>query len=338
MAFWGSDASPPPAPDYVGAAKEQGAANVDAARVQGRLNNPNVIGPTGTQTVSYGTFNEPSYNAALARYNQELAAYNANRGPTEQGWLRGTAQSLTNPAPVAPTRAQFTADPDTPTVRQTLSTEQQGLYDQSVQTQQQLGRVAGQGATALEGVVGKPVDFSGAPQTGNYDSTRQSVINAMMGRAQEDYTKRIDQDRSNLVAAGIRPGSKAYADNQQVIERSMNDARQQAEIAGGNAASQAYGMDADKRRQSITELLAQRQTPINEISALMSGSQVSNPFSTPGYAQNSQVQPAPLFAAQNAAGQYGTDVYNAQMASQGNTQSGLFGLGGSGLIAGGLFL
>jgi hypothetical protein len=45
--------SPPPAPDYAGAAVAQGAANVDAARVAGRMNNPNIVGPLGGQTVSW---------------------------------------------------------------------------------------------------------------------------------------------------------------------------------------------------------------------------------------------------------------------------------------------
>ena len=45
--------APPPPPDYAGAAAAQGAANVDAAKVQGRINNPNVINPYGTQTVTW---------------------------------------------------------------------------------------------------------------------------------------------------------------------------------------------------------------------------------------------------------------------------------------------
>ena len=46
----GGSPSPPPAPDYRGAAIEQGQANKAAAIAQSRLNNPNVISPYGTQT------------------------------------------------------------------------------------------------------------------------------------------------------------------------------------------------------------------------------------------------------------------------------------------------
>lgn len=272
--------SPPPAPDYEAAARQQGAANVKAARVQGQINNPNVISPYGTQTTTWNG--------------------------------------------------------DQPTLTQTFSPEQQALFDQSNATKLQLGNVAGQGAQALQGVVGTGVDFSGAPQTGSYDDTRARVIDAMMGRTNEDYARQVDDANSTLIAAGIRPGTKAYDDRMHLIERSRNDARQQAEIAGGNAAAQAYGMDEARRRQAITEQLAQRQTPLNEITALLSGSQVSNPFSMPGYAQNAQVQPAPLFGATQLAGDWAGDIYNAKAMQAGNLQSGLFGLGGAGLMGAGM--
>ena len=45
--------TPPPTPDYLGAAKAQGAANVETARVESKLNNPNTYTPYGTQLVSY---------------------------------------------------------------------------------------------------------------------------------------------------------------------------------------------------------------------------------------------------------------------------------------------
>ncbi len=274
--------SPPPAPDYEGAAKAQGASNVQTARVQGQINNPNIVNPYGTQTTTWNG--------------------------------------------------------DQPTLTQTFSPEQQALYDQQTATQQQLGNVAGQGAQALQGVVGTGVDFSGAPGTSSYGDTRTSVINAMMGRANEDYAKQTDQSNSDLIAAGIRPGTKAYDDRMQMIERSRNDARQQAEIAGGNAAAQAYGMDEARRRQAITEYLAQRQTPLNEITALLSGSQVSNPFTMPGYAQNTQVGQTPVFGATQAAGDWSGDIYNAKAMQAGNLQSGLFGLGGAALMGGGMAL
>lgn len=62
--------APPPAPDYAGAAQQQGIANLEAARLTARLSNPNVITPLGGQRVTYGRpqFNQAAYNAAMANW------------------------------------------------------------------------------------------------------------------------------------------------------------------------------------------------------------------------------------------------------------------------------
>lgn len=271
--------SPPPPPDYAGAATAQGAANKETAIASSRLNNPNVVNPYGTQS-----------------------------------WTEGT-----NPD-------------DRPTLTQTLSPEQQALYQKGMESKGLLADLGVQGSTALKGVVGTGVDFSGAPAGAQgSEAIRQRVIDAAMSRANEDYGKQTDQMNSDLIARGIRPGTKAYADSQQMIERSRNDARNQAEVAGGNAASQAYSMDAQRRKDAIAEILAQRQTPLNEINALMSGSQVSNPFAVPGAAQNTNIAPPPIFGAAQAQGQANQNAYNAQAAGGQGMMSGLFQLGAAGI-------
>ena len=45
MSFIFKSPKPPPAPDYAGAVREQGAANVETARVEGRMNRPDVFSP-----------------------------------------------------------------------------------------------------------------------------------------------------------------------------------------------------------------------------------------------------------------------------------------------------
>lgn len=245
---------------------------------------------------------------------------------------------LSNPNVVNPYGTQRYRDPknprkDRPTLVQRFGPEQQGLFDQNMRLKGLLGGLGLQGARNLKGVIGKKLDLSGAPDApGSYDETRQRVIDAMMSRTNEDYAKSTDTANSDLIAAGISPGTKAYGDKMQMIERSRNDARQQAEIAGGNAASQAYGMDAQSRKDSIAEILAQRQMPLNEISALMSGSQVSNPFSSPGYSPT-QVGQTPVFGGAQA--QYGAnaDSFNAQAANAARMQQGAVTLGAAGLGA-----
>lgn len=73
--------SAPPPPDYTGAAQAQGQANLEAARLQARLSNPNISGPLGGQRVTFGrnVFDQTAYDKAMADYNKQLEAYNAAR-------------------------------------------------------------------------------------------------------------------------------------------------------------------------------------------------------------------------------------------------------------------
>lgn len=335
--------SPPAAPDYIGAAKAQGAANVDAAKVEGKINNPNVISPYGTQTVQWGAFDQTGYDRDLTNYNNTVANITQQKNQLETNRQSLTPEQIKNyeanvaglPYFKAPERSKYESNTEQPTITQTLSPEQQALYNQQVGNQQGLGSLANQGIGAAKGIIGSRLDYSGAPAApGDYNSLRQSVYDAMMARPNEDIANSRDNTNSNLIAAGIRPGSKAYDNQMNLLNRQQTDAQQQAIINAGNQTQQAYGMDMQSRQQGLSELNAQRSIPLNEITALMSGSQVSNPFQMPGYAQNANVQPAPTYNATQAQGQYGTDVYNAQQAARGNMNSGLVGLGGTALMAG----
>jgi len=269
--------SPPKAPDYRAAAEEQGQQNLEAARATGRMNNPNVVSPYGTQNVVWNG--------------------------------------------------------DQPTVTQAFSPEQQGLYDRQVQTQGLLGDLGVRGATSLGDVIGQNLDLSSAPPApGDASATRDQVIKAMMGRVDSDIGEQRDNANSSLVAAGIRPGTEAYDREMTRLDRTRTDALQQAQIAAGGEASRDFGMDAERRRTAIAEILAQRQTPLNEITALTSGSQVSNPFAqAPVYNGGAAVAAAPMFQAAQAQGQADMDAYNAQAGMYGGMMSGLFGLGGAGI-------
>jgi hypothetical protein len=223
---------------------------------------------------------------------------------------------------------------DRPTMTQTFSPEQQALYQQSMETKGLLGGLGTQGATALQGVIGKQLDLSGVPGApGSAEQTRQGAYDAIMSRVNEDTTGQRDQRNSDLIAAGIRPGTKAYDDAQNQISRQYNDARQQAILASGQEGQRDFTMDTQRRKDAIAEILAGRQTPLNEINALLSGSQVSNPFAVPGAAQNSNIAPAPLFGAAQAQGAADMNSYNAQAAGNNAMMSGLFSLGGAAIGA-----
>ncbi len=67
--------APPPAPDYAGAAQQQGQANLDAARLTARISNPNIQTPLGGQRVTFGRkqFDKAGYDAAMAQYRARQA-------------------------------------------------------------------------------------------------------------------------------------------------------------------------------------------------------------------------------------------------------------------------
>lgn len=261
--------SAPPAPDYIGAAKAQGAANLQAAIAEGKINNPNVINPYGTQSVTW--------------------------------------------------------DGQQPTITQKLTPEQQAILNRETQAKTIGGDAAVNAAKQVRDTLGTQLDFSGlpgAPQSSG--QRRDDVVNAMMSRVESDTAGQRDAKNSELIAAGIRPGTTAYQTAMSQIDRQYNDARNNALLAGGQEATRDFGMDQSSRQQAIAELLQQRQTPLNELNALVSGSQVSNPFAGGlGYQAGANVGAAPVYSAISNQGQAQQNIYNQNQAQQnGNIQAG----------------
>lgn len=342
--YGGGKGDAPDAPDYAAAAKAQGQASLEAARATAKLNNPNIVNPYGTQTVTYGggppVFNQAAYDKAMEDYRKAMQNYNSqsSKAPfTGMGSLNFPGNRGNANLPIAPNQADYyltQGDQDIGTVTQTLSPAEQNIYNKNVQQRTNIGDVGITGSEALKDIIGKKIDFSDAPQVGDGAATRQKVYDALMGRVNEDTANQRDQRNSELIAAGIRPGTKAYDDAQNLISRQFNDARGNAEINAGNAAAQQFGLDTQNRQQYISELLAQRQTPLNEINALLSGSQVNNPFAGGlGYQGGANVQAAPIFNAAVQQGQADLNAYNAKQAGNNSFMGGLFSLGGSALMA-----
>jgi hypothetical protein len=97
--------APPPAPDYTTLAIKQGEANLAAAKQSAYMSNPNIYGPTGSQTVTWtknATIDTDAYNKAMEAWQQRL---------------------YSNPefAGEAPSQEQFTTYIEQPTVRQTIN-------------------------------------------------------------------------------------------------------------------------------------------------------------------------------------------------------------------------
>lgn len=145
----------PPPPDYTGAAQAQGQANLEAARLQARLANPNISGPLGGQKVTYGrsTFDQTAYDKAMADYQNQLKQWEESQGgqeeyyPGDMGDLyRGgnvMVGRMPRPKPIAPTKEQFTTmtDLDTPFIEQYLNPEAEAAIKAQQRVQEQYARL-----------------------------------------------------------------------------------------------------------------------------------------------------------------------------------------------------
>jgi hypothetical protein len=136
----GKNATPPPVPDYAGAAKAQGAANVETAIATAKLGNPNFYGPLGSQTISYGTKNnkidQAGYDAAVADWNYD----------NQNGYARDY-----------PDIAKFTSpDFDIPTITQTLTPDAQATLNAQQGVERSLSELGQQGVGQAKAILGTP--------------------------------------------------------------------------------------------------------------------------------------------------------------------------------------
>lgn len=125
----------------------------------------------------------------------------------------------------------------------------------------------------------------------------------------------LDRDRAALEAQlanqGLVPGSEAWNAQMGAFNQRANDAYNQLALQG--------------RGQAFGELMAMRQAPINEITALLGGQQMATPqynIATPGGIPTTDVAGLINQGYSNQMGQYGQQMQNYQ-----NTMGGLFGLG-----------
>lgn len=187
-----------------------------------------------------------------------------------------------------------------------LSPGQQGLYDLGLKTQTNLGQIGVDQSDKIRTLLNTPVNLDNDAVEARLMELGQKRLNPQL----EARRKSTEQDLFNR---GVRPGTEAYTNAMKAVTEGENDAYNQLLLSG--------------RGQSIQETLTGRNQPINEISALLSGSQVSQPnfVNTP----NTGVAPTDIIGPTYAS--YNANVANANRAAgqQNAMLGGLFGLGGT---------
>jgi hypothetical protein len=299
-------ASQPNAPDPYQTAGAQNAQNAFASQFSGASSNANEVNPYGS--VSYNqTGQTPIYT---------------------NGQITGYAPQWTKTTSLAPDQQKL------------LGLETQGKYN--------LGTTAVEQSANLRDALNKPVDPSQwtpwqtslPQQTLRQDqgtTDRAGIEKAMMDSYNRSVAPAESAQETSLAARGLAPGSAGYAQMQKTRDDSRAEAARQAYLSSGSEsrAAQAAYNDVGTQRFNMNqtansylnnlrgaqmqEAYQQRSQPINEITALMSGSQATIP-------QFQAFQGAPI--APSNIGQYIQSNYQNQSQAAAATNAGIFGLGG----------
>lgn len=149
----------------------------------------------------------------------------------------------------------------------TYTPEQQAIFDQVQQAQSNLAGIATEQSARIKDYLNEPFEFTNRDaETWAYDLASPRILQQQQNEAAL---------RNKLINAGLRPGTAAWNSEMQRLTNANTDQLNMLALTG--------------RQQAFSEALAQRNQPINEITALMSGSQVCNPAAMSGSAPQTGV-------------------------------------------------
>jgi hypothetical protein len=206
---------------------------------------------------------------------------------------------------------------------QKFSPEQQKLLDIQNQLSYGVGQLGTKGLEYVGQQLQNPFDVNKLPSIGINPS--ETYSDAIMRRLQPQMQQGRDKLEQQLANQGIQIGSEAY-------DRAIRnfDQRQNDLLLG--AQTQGLGVGLQARQQQLGELAYRRNEPLNVLSALRTGSQVTAPTYVNSAQQATTAGPDLLGA---AGMQYNAAMgdFNAKQAAQANFNQGLMGLGSAGIMA-----
>jgi len=159
----------------------------------------------------------------------------------------------------------------------------------------------------IQGIVNNALGTMQSPYDLSNDATESRLMELGNKRLQPMLDQRRTSTEQDLFNRGVRPGTAAYDRAMTGVSQGENDAYNQLLLTG--------------HQQAVNEAQQQRNGPLNEAIALMTGGQ-SGYINTPG----AQVAPVDYTGLVN-------QQYQSQLANYQSGMSGLFGLG-SALVGG----
>lgn len=190
-----------------------------------------------------------------------------------------------------------------------LTPDAQSTLDQQMSLSRGLASLSQNYLPYVQQAYSRPMDLS------SVQGVADKAYGAMTSRLDPQWGARDQQMDQKLANQGLVAGDEAYTNAMRDYNSAKNDAYQQANLAAISTMPQTYQLASSQYNQ-----------PMNTMNALRTGAQVQNPQfqNTPG---------ANYLGAAQAQGNYDQGIYNAQMAQQNAITSGLFGLGGAGMMA-----
>ena len=310
---------PPPAPDYTGAARAQGAANKETAIVEGIMNRPDVYSPYDITTwTDVGTADKPRFEAQYTLRPE----YETQR--QKQAAIGGQYLDVAG---------------------QRLGELPSGQFDFGALPAYQAG-VDTTGFTPLA-TTDDLSDYATRSETAYYNRAYNRLKPAQDMEKQQLHTQ--------LINSGLPPGSVAYNDQMNRLEMAHSDAltglaqssiaegqRMRAGLAGEAQsmrqaqlaeATMMQQMQNQARQAALADALLERRLPMEELATLTGSPSIgaaglgtaTTGLNVPGVS----IAPPPIFGATQAQGADAMNRYNQQMAGYGARMGMLGNLAGA---------
>lgn len=205
---------------------------------------------------------------------------------------------------------------------QKFAPEQQKLFDIQNALSIGVGELGSKGLEYVGQQLENPFDVSQLPSIGINPS--ETYSDAIMRRLEPQLTQQNEQFEQQMANQGIPVGSEAYNRAKMALGQRQNDLLASSQIQGFDVGNRA-------RAAAFGELAYRRNEPLNVLSALRTGSQVTAPTYVNSAQQATTSGPDLLGAAQMG---YNAQMgnFNAQQAAQANLNQGLFSLAGAGMM------
>jgi hypothetical protein len=336
--------SPPPAPDYRGAAQETAAGNLDAARAAAAANRVNQVTPYGN--LDYAVTGSDPYGNPTWTATTNLSDVGRQLLGTQNAASLGLGQTINAQLGNVQNVMGQGFNPQTGPITTNVG-------------QANLNPLTGQANLQTQ------TDYAGGMQ--GWDKANQLLM-ARLQPQMEIQQRNLDAQLANQ---GVVAGTEAYNRAKMGLGMQQNDLLNQAQLSGlsagntlfnqglqgaqfGNAAQQ-QGYQNTQAQQQANNAIAQQQfgnqltnanlgnaaqqqqynqamtnynMPLNTLSALRTGAQVQNPTFINAPQQATTAGPD-LLGAATAQGNYNTAANNAAIAAQSSLTGGLMNLGGT---------